>query len=110
MAKSARTPIPRNNAGQSSDLKCTCNPALDLHRKFRWRRDFASAPMAKLRAALFDTCLVDQIFPRVGESVVRIQRHFVIEVTFNPAQTCCGQPHGTTTKERSRALFQNSGH
>jgi L-lactate dehydrogenase complex protein LldE len=35
---------------------------------------------------------VDQFFPQVGESVVRILRRLGVEVTFNPAQTCCGQP------------------
>jgi L-lactate dehydrogenase complex protein LldE len=35
---------------------------------------------------------VDQFFPQVGESVVRILRRLGAEVTFNPAQTCCGQP------------------
>jgi L-lactate dehydrogenase complex protein LldE len=47
---------------------------------------------SKPRAALFVTCLVDQFFPQVGESVVRILRRLGVDVTFNPAQTCCGQP------------------
>ena len=50
----------------------------------------ASAP--QLRVALFVTCLVDQFFPQVGESVVRVLRRLGVEVSFNPAQTCCGQP------------------
>ncbi len=44
------------------------------------------------RVALFITCLGDQFFPEVGECVVRILRRLGVEVTFNPAQTCCGQP------------------
>jgi L-lactate dehydrogenase complex protein LldE len=48
--------------------------------------------MAKLRVALFITCLADQFFPQVGESVVKVLRRLGVEVTFNPAQTCCGQP------------------
>lgn len=51
----------------------------------------ATSP-TKLRVALFITCLGDQFFPQVGESVVRILRRLGVEVTFNPAQTCCGQP------------------
>jgi L-lactate dehydrogenase complex protein LldE len=47
---------------------------------------------SKPRVALFVTCLVDQFFPQVGESVVRILRRLGMDVTFNPAQTCCGQP------------------
>jgi L-lactate dehydrogenase complex protein LldE len=50
----------------------------------------ATAP--KLRVALFVTCLGDQFFPQVGESVVRVLRRLGVEVSFNPAQTCCGQP------------------
>lgn len=44
------------------------------------------------RVALFVTCLVDQFFPQVGESVVKVLRRLGADVTFNPAQTCCGQP------------------
>jgi L-lactate dehydrogenase complex protein LldE len=47
---------------------------------------------SKPRVALFVTCLVDQFFPQVGECVVRILRRLGVEVTFDPAQTCCGQP------------------
>ncbi len=48
--------------------------------------------MSRLRVALFVTCLGDQFFPQVGESVVKLLRRLDVEVTFNPAQTCCGQP------------------
>ena len=47
---------------------------------------------SKPRVALFVTCLVDQFYPQVGESVVKVLRRLGVEVTFNPAQTCCGQP------------------
>jgi L-lactate dehydrogenase complex protein LldE len=47
---------------------------------------------SKPRVALFVTCLVDQFFPQVAESVVLILRRLGMDVTFNPAQTCCGQP------------------
>lgn len=49
-------------------------------------------PVRKPRVALFITCLGDQFFPQVGESVVRVLQRLGVEVTFNPAQTCCGQP------------------
>lgn len=45
-----------------------------------------------VRAALFVTCLTDTFFPRAGEAVVRVLRHFGCAVEFPPAQTCCGQP------------------
>jgi L-lactate dehydrogenase complex protein LldE len=48
--------------------------------------------MSRVRVTLFVTCLVDQFFPQVGESVVNVLRRLGVEVTFNPAQTCCGQP------------------
>jgi len=46
----------------------------------------------QIRASLFATCLVDQLFPEVGESVVRVLRRQGVEVDFPPDQTCCGQP------------------
>jgi L-lactate dehydrogenase complex protein LldE len=48
---------------------------------------------------------VDQFFPQVGESVVRILRRLGVEVTFNPAQTCCGQPaFNTGFREEARSV------
>jgi L-lactate dehydrogenase complex protein LldE len=44
------------------------------------------------KVALFITCLADQFFPQVGECVVKILRRAGADVSFNPAQTCCGQP------------------
>lgn len=46
----------------------------------------------KVQVALFITCLTDQFFPRVGECAVEVLKRLGAEVTFNPAQTCCGQP------------------
>lgn len=43
-------------------------------------------------ASLFVTCLVDQFFPQVGESVVRVLRRLGVRVEFPEGQTCCGQP------------------
>ena len=42
--------------------------------------------------SLFVTCVVDQFYPEVGESAVRVLRHRGVDVDFNPDQTCCGQP------------------
>ena len=46
----------------------------------------------KIRASFFITCLGDQFFPNVGACAVNVLRRLGVEVTFNPAQTCCGQP------------------
>ena len=42
--------------------------------------------------ALFVTCLVDQLFPEVGEAAVRLLEASGRRVEFPTAQTCCGQP------------------
>ena len=42
-------------------------------------------------AALFVTCLVDQLFPQVGEAAVAVLRRAGVEVGFPRGQTCCGQ-------------------
>lgn len=55
--------------------------------------------------ALFVTCLVDQFYPQVGESVVRVLRRLGADVSFNPAQTCCGQPaFNTGFREEARQV------
>jgi len=45
-----------------------------------------------MQVALFVTCLTDTFYPRVGQAVVRLLRHFGCTVEFPPGQTCCGQP------------------
>jgi len=45
-----------------------------------------------MRVSLFVTCLIDQFFPEVGLSAVRVLRRLGSEVDFPAAQTCCGQP------------------
>ena len=44
------------------------------------------------KASLFATCIVDQIYPQVGVSTVRVLRNLGVDVDFPPDQTCCGQP------------------
>jgi len=61
--------------------------------------------MAKPRVSLFITCLADQFFPQVGECVVNILRRLDVEVTFNPRQTCCGQPaFNTGYRDEARSV------
>jgi len=45
-----------------------------------------------LRVSLFITCLVDQIWPAIGTSMVEVLRQAGCEVEFDARQTCCGQP------------------
>lgn len=45
-----------------------------------------------MKVSLFITCLVDQFFPEVGMSVVRVLRRLGADVDFPQSQTCCGQP------------------
>ena len=61
--------------------------------------------MAKPRVGLFITCLADQFFPQVGECVVKILQRLDVEVTFNPKQTCCGQPaFNTGYRDEARSV------
>ena len=43
-------------------------------------------------ASLFVTCIIDQLYPEVGVSTVRLLRSLAVEVDFPRGQTCCGQP------------------
>ena len=46
----------------------------------------------EIRASLFVTCIVDQLYPQVGVSAVRVLRRLGVAVDFPADQTCCGQP------------------
>ncbi len=69
-----------------------------------------------VKADLFVTCIIDQLFPEVGVSVVRVLRRLGVSVGFPEGQTCCGQAvynSGYTREAREMALrtldeFQNS--
>jgi L-lactate dehydrogenase complex protein LldE len=45
-----------------------------------------------MEVSLFTTCLVDQFFPEVGLSTVKLLRKLGVNVTVDSQQTCCGQP------------------
>lgn len=45
-----------------------------------------------MNVSIFITCLVDQFFPNVGISMVRLLHRQGIDVKFPTSQTCCGQP------------------
>ena len=45
-----------------------------------------------MKVTFFVTCLVDQLFPNIGVSAVKVLRGAGCQVTFDDRQTCCGQP------------------
>jgi L-lactate dehydrogenase complex protein LldE len=45
-----------------------------------------------MRVQLFATCLIDTFFPETGEAVLKLMRHFGVDVSFPKDQTCCGKP------------------
>jgi L-lactate dehydrogenase complex protein LldE len=44
------------------------------------------------RVSIFVTCLVDQVFPRVGLAMTEVLERAGCQVEFRESQTCCGQP------------------
>ena len=45
-----------------------------------------------MKVSLFVTCVVDQVFPRVGIAMAEVLERLGYAVDFPQAQTCCGQP------------------
>jgi L-lactate dehydrogenase complex protein LldE len=45
-----------------------------------------------MNVQLFVTCIIDTLYPEIGESVVRVLERAGVSVTFPAGQTCCGQP------------------
>ena len=59
----------------------------------------------KPNADLFVTCIIDQLYPEVGVSVVKVLRRLGVTVGFPKDQTCCGQPvYNTGFTEEARTL------
>jgi L-lactate dehydrogenase complex protein LldE len=44
------------------------------------------------KVQLFVTCIIDSLFPEVGEATVAVLERLGVEVEFPEAQICCGQP------------------
>jgi len=65
---------------------------------------------------LFIQCLVDTVYPEVGESLVRIFRKLDIEIVCPRDQTCCGQPafnsgyrkEARTAAKRFLSIFEDA--
>jgi len=45
-----------------------------------------------ITAQLFATCIVDTLYPQLGEAVVHVLNRAGVRVEFPAGQTCCGQP------------------
>jgi L-lactate dehydrogenase complex protein LldE len=41
---------------------------------------------------LFITCIIDTLYPEMGEAVLSVLQKAGVTVSFPPGQTCCGQP------------------
>src|SRR5882724_1845293 len=44
------------------------------------------------RVSIFVTCVIDQMFPKVGLAMADVLERTGCEVDFREGQTCCGQP------------------
>jgi len=57
------------------------------------------------RVWLFATCLVDSLFPEVGEAVLDVLEGQSVQVDFPFEQTCCGQPaYNAGFRDEARAM------
>ena len=45
-----------------------------------------------MKVALFIPCFIDQLYPSTAFNMVKVLEKAGCEVTYNPNQTCCGQP------------------
>lgn len=45
-----------------------------------------------LNVSIFSTCVVDLLFPNVGQAMVEVLERFGCETSLPDKQTCCGQP------------------
>jgi L-lactate dehydrogenase complex protein LldE len=44
------------------------------------------------KVQLFHTCIINEVYPEVGMSVVNILERLGVQVEVPASQTCCGQP------------------
>ena len=72
------------------------------------RRFSRNRPRQKVKVALFITCLIDSLYPNVGEAVVSLLRKLDVEVTFPEGQTCCGHlPYSSGYHSDAKEMAQN---
>ena len=69
-----------------------------------------------MKVSLFIPCFIDQIYPHVGVSIVKVLERLGCEVDYPGGQTCCGQPafnsgywdEARAVAEHSLDVFANS--
>ena len=60
------------------------------------------------RVSLFVTCVVDQLFPKVGMAMADVLERVGYQVDFPERQTCCGQPaYNSGYHEEARAVARH---
>jgi L-lactate dehydrogenase complex protein LldE len=60
------------------------------------------------RVSLFVTCIVDQLFPKVGMAMAEVLERLGYQVDFPEDQTCCGQPaFNSGYHQESRTVAQH---
>ena len=60
-------------------------------------------------AQLFVTCIIDTLYPEVGEAVVHVLRRAGAYVEFPTGQTCCGQPaFNAGLRSQARAMAEHT--
>ncbi|MFN2438128.1 MAG: heterodisulfide reductase-related iron-sulfur binding cluster, partial [Chitinophagaceae bacterium] len=45
-----------------------------------------------MKVQLFVPCFVDQLYPQTAFNMIKVLEKFGCEISYNPFQTCCGQP------------------
>ncbi len=67
-------------------------PAL-VHRSFRNKMPEINRARESRHTVLFFTgCLINYVYPRIGESIVKVLNHFHTDVIIPRLQNCCGAP------------------
>jgi L-lactate dehydrogenase complex protein LldE len=62
-----------------------------------------------MKVSLFIPCFIDQFYPQVGISMVRVLERLGCEVDFPEGQTCCGQPaFNSGYWDEARAVAEHS--
>ena len=58
---------------------------------------------------LFITCLIDSLYPKIGEAVVSVLQRAGVGLEIPPGQTCCGQPaFNAGLRQQARPVAQHT--
>ncbi len=76
---------------------------------FRDRFPRLQQPRSQRRVAFFAGCLIDFVYPEIGDAIVRLLNRAGIEVAFPEQQTCCGSPaHSSGAVEAAAASARDN--